>query len=89
VAAPVLGQGALIVAETAEVKMVPAGEDIEGVKRIMGFSRLTIKVDAAQTLGGLFLIEQYFVKKGGPPRHMHPHQDEWFYVMEGTFVFEI
>jgi mannose-6-phosphate isomerase-like protein (cupin superfamily) len=28
-------------------------------------------------------------KKGGPPRHMHYEQDEWLYVLEGAFVFEV
>ncbi len=25
----------------------------------------------------------------GPPRHLHHDQDEWFYVMEGEFDFEV
>jgi quercetin 2,3-dioxygenase len=28
-------------------------------------------------------------KKGGPPRHLHHGQDEWFYVVRGDFVMEI
>ena len=28
-------------------------------------------------------------KKGGPPRHLHHEQDEWFYAIKGEFVFEI
>jgi mannose-6-phosphate isomerase-like protein (cupin superfamily) len=27
--------------------------------------------------------------KGGPPRHFHYEQDEWFYAMEGNFAFEV
>lgn len=27
--------------------------------------------------------------KGGPPRHLHLAQDEWFYAREGTFAFEV
>lgn len=88
-AASLLGHAAVMGAETPDVTMVPAGEDLEGVKRAMGFSHLTFKVGAEQTQGSLFLIEHHFYKKGGPPRHMHPHQDEWFYVMAGEFVFEV
>jgi quercetin dioxygenase-like cupin family protein len=88
-AAPLLGYAAVMGAETPTVKMVPSGEDLEGMKRAMGFSHLMFKVGAEQTQDGLFLIEQQFIKKGGPPRHMHPRQDEWFYVMAGEFVFEV
>jgi len=88
VSASALGQAG-IAARTPEVKVVPAGEDMEGQRRMMGFSRLTMKVAAHETNDGLFVIEQNFIRKGGPPRHMHPHQDEWFYVMEGEFVFEV
>jgi quercetin dioxygenase-like cupin family protein len=28
-------------------------------------------------------------KKGGPPRHLHHEQDEWFYAVKGEFVVEI
>ncbi|MCB9137307.1 MAG: cupin domain-containing protein [Caldilineaceae bacterium] len=27
--------------------------------------------------------------KGGPTRHSHHDQDEWFYVLEGEFAFEV
>jgi quercetin dioxygenase-like cupin family protein len=37
----------------------------------------------------LFIIEHTTRQKGGPPRHIHPHQDEWFYVIEGEFLFEV
>ena len=29
------------------------------------------------------------MSKGGPPRHFHYQQDEWFYAREGTFTFEV
>lgn len=28
-------------------------------------------------------------KKGGPPRHLHHNEDEWFYVIEGEYIAEI
>jgi quercetin dioxygenase-like cupin family protein len=37
----------------------------------------------------LFIIEHTTSQKGGPPRHIHPNQDEWFYVIEGEFLFEV
>ena len=27
--------------------------------------------------------------KGGPSRHLHFEQDEWFYPIEGEFLFEV
>lgn len=29
------------------------------------------------------------MSKGGPPRHFHYEQDEWFYAIDGEFAFEV
>jgi quercetin dioxygenase-like cupin family protein len=55
----------------------------------MGITINNFKVSGNDTNEGLFALEQTFHAKGGPPRHLHPHQDEWFFVIEGTFRFEI
>jgi quercetin 2,3-dioxygenase len=55
----------------------------------MGITTLAFKVATADTGGGLFVIEQTNHAKGGPPRHVHPDQDEWFYVVAGEFVVEV
>ena len=34
-------------------------------------------------------MEQTSSKKGGPPRHLHHNEDEWFYVIEGEYITEI
>ena len=34
-------------------------------------------------------MEHKNLGKGGPPLHVHPHQDEWFYVMAGEVVFQL
>ncbi len=26
---------------------------------------------------------------GGPPLHIHPYQDEWFYVIDGDYLFQV
>ncbi|MBK8006862.1 MAG: cupin domain-containing protein [Gemmatimonadetes bacterium] len=40
--------------------------------------------------GAYFLIEQtHATRGGGPPRHFHFEQDEWFYSLEGDYVVEI
>ena len=38
---------------------------------------------------GLLILENTFHAPGGPARHLHYDQDEWFYVVEGEFVIEI
>jgi mannose-6-phosphate isomerase-like protein (cupin superfamily) len=69
---------------------VEHGTDRFNKKRtIAGANQLTYKVSGEDTEGGLFLFEQASLRKGGPPRHFHHRQEEWFYVMEGEYVFEI
>jgi quercetin dioxygenase-like cupin family protein len=46
--------------------------------------RFAFKVLTRDTNGELFIIEHTTRQKGGPPHHIHPHQDEWFYVIEGV-----
>ncbi len=69
--------------------MVSSGEDRYGEKRGMGISSLSIKVGTSDTEGALFVVEQAMHEPGGPPRHIHPDQEEWFYVTEGEFLVEI
>ena len=35
------------------------------------------------------ILENTFHAKGGPARHLHYDQDEWFYAIEGEFDFEV
>lgn len=56
---------------------------------IWGVIPLQIKVSGKDTDGSLFVFEHIDMSKGGPPRHFHYEQDEWFYAMEGEFHFEV
>jgi mannose-6-phosphate isomerase-like protein (cupin superfamily) len=56
---------------------------------IWGVIPLQIKVSTGDTDGALFIFEHAEMGKGGPPRHFHYEQDEWFYAMKGDFAFEI
>jgi mannose-6-phosphate isomerase-like protein (cupin superfamily) len=56
---------------------------------IWGLIPLQIKVSGKDTDGSLFVFEHVNMSKGGPPRHFHYEQDEWFYAMEGEFHFEV
>ncbi len=47
------------------------------------------KVSTKDTDGDLYIFESIRDKKGGPPLHYHYDQDEWWYVLEGEFLFQI
>ena len=68
--------------------MVAAGKDLFGELRGLGVSTIQFKTSGAEA-NGLFVLENTFHAKGGPARHLHTDQDEWFYVVEGEFIFEI
>lgn len=76
-------------AAPAEAHVVGSGQDRYGVQRTMGFDHLAFKVGTADTDGRLFIVEHSHLLQGGPPLHMHPHQEEWFYVMEGEVAFQV
>ena len=70
------------------VPRVAAGEDRFGEQRGLGISAIAFKVMPADS-GGLLILENTFRAKGGPARHLHYDQDEWFYAVEGEFMVEV
>ena len=68
--------------------LIPAGEDRFGQHRGLGISSISFKVTPQDSQGTL-IIENTFREKGGPARHLHYDQDEWFYALEGEFIFEV
>ena len=54
-----------------------------------GISNVFFKVSTEDSHGGLLVVEMTHHAKGGPSRHFHYEQDEWFYVVEGEYVFEV
>lgn len=51
---------------------------------------LDIKISTLDTEGDLAVFEQTgLTPNGGPPLHIHPNQDEWFYVIEGDYKFQV
>lgn len=51
---------------------------------------LDIKISSEDTDGDLAVFEQTgLTPNGGPPLHIHPEQDEWFYVIEGEYQFQV
>ena len=67
---------------------VADGEDRFGEHRGLGISSISFKVSASDS-NGLFILENTFRQKGGPALHLHYGQDEWFYIIEGEFIFEV
>jgi quercetin dioxygenase-like cupin family protein len=61
----------------------------EGDRRplwLMG-ARLDIVIDGSQTDGAYAVAEDRSDPGFGPPPHVHTHEDEAFYVIEGEYVF--
>lgn len=67
--------------------LVAAGQDRFGEYRGLGISSIDFKVCTDE--GGILVLENTFRQKGGPARHLHYDQDEWFYAVEGEFIVEV
>jgi quercetin dioxygenase-like cupin family protein len=53
-------------------------------------NQLDIKISSSDTAGDLAVFEQTgLTAKGGPPLHIHPLQDEWFYIIEGEYLVQV
>ncbi len=63
-------------------------QDRFGEQRGLGVSFIRFKVVPSDSTGTL-IIENTFHAKGGPARHLHHEQDEWFYCTAGEFLIEI
>jgi mannose-6-phosphate isomerase-like protein (cupin superfamily) len=64
-------------------------EDRYGPKREIANGTSTFKVSSRDCRGDFFAMEHNHTSKGGPPRHLHHQEDEWFYVLEGTYLVEV
>ena len=50
---------------------------------------MTLKATGESTAGSLVLLENLTTPGGGPPPHIHTHEDEFWYVLDGTFEIRI
>jgi DNA-binding transcriptional MerR regulator len=66
---------------------VAAGDDRFGEQIKLGGEPMDCKVSAQDTNGAMSVFE--FTGRGGGPRHLHHDQDEWIYVINGEFEFEV
>jgi mannose-6-phosphate isomerase-like protein (cupin superfamily) len=89
-ALPAGAVGRLVAAQTVSSgNKVAAGQDRFNKSRVVGVSSTTFKVATPDTVGALFVMEQANTKPGGPPRHLHYDQDEFWYVLAGEYVVEV
>ena len=74
--------------EKLDLHIVRAGDDRTGQhhKGPRPESHLDYKVLTSETNGGLFVLEHMNMTRGGPPRHLHYDQEEWFFLIEGGEV---
>ena len=58
-----------------------------GAGRVVGILRgaTTFKVTSAETSGAYAVLEQQVPAGHGPPLHVHRHETEIFYILEGKF----
>lgn len=69
---------------------VDAGKDrFEQEITLMEGDKFYCKVSTSDTDGDLYVFESTRDKKGGPPFHYHYAQDEWWYILEGEFLFKV
>lgn len=73
--------------------IVNAGEARSGIHYQMKGVTLNIldnKISGKDTADALAVFEQTgLTPLGGPPLHIHPFQDEWMYVVEGEYAFQV
>jgi mannose-6-phosphate isomerase-like protein (cupin superfamily) len=81
--------GAAYTGTRNSISAIKTGQDREGKRRSIGLSSTTYKVLTSDTDGALFVLEQANTRKGGPSRHVHHHEDELFFCLEGQYVVEI
>ena len=68
------------------VAYVPSGE---GKSLWVVGELITLKMVGEDTKGAFTLLEEITPPQGGPPPHLHRHEDETFYVIEGELEFMV
>ena len=65
------------------------GDRFQERRKVFGSRGIDFKVSTLDTNGSFFVVEATDDTKGGPPRHLHHEQEEWFYVIESEYTIEI
>lgn len=78
----------LLVSVTAVESQSIIGPDEGRVLQVLG-EAITVKIGGEQTGGRYAVIEEVSPVDSGPPLHLHRHEDEVFYVVEGEIEFQL
>ena len=69
---------------------VSAGDDsILANRFFLSSAKLSTARYPPRTPGSSGIYDTIRTKRGGPPLHYHQNQDEWFFVREGKFQFQV
>lgn len=69
---------------------VPAGKDrFEKPISLFEGDTFFTKVSTKDTDGDVYVFESSRLKEGGPSFHLHFEQDEFWYVLQGEFLFKV
>jgi quercetin dioxygenase-like cupin family protein len=68
---------------------VKTGDTRIGRKLHIGSEEVSVKISSRDTNGAFAVLAGLVAPKGGPPLHRHLSQDEWFYIVDGQFLFEV
>ena len=72
--------------------IVPTGYGIapdEGERIWISGDVMTLKATGTSTGGSLTVLENLTTPGGGPPPHIHVREDEFWYVVDGTFEIHV
>jgi len=76
-------------AKSAQAFTVPPGQSRDGKTLYVVGNELFVKISSRDTNGAYAVIEDHTPPGGGPPLHIHFEQDEWWYIVEGKFLYEV
>ena len=67
---------------------VKVGDTRIGRKLHVGSEEFSVKISSRDTNRAFAVLAGLVAPNGGPPLHRHLYQDEWFYIVDGQFLFE-
>ena len=77
---------------TREIKgfKVDAGKDrFDRSMSLFDGDTFYCKVSTKDTGGDMYVFESTRIKEGGPILHTHFEQDEWWYILQGSFLIRV
>lgn len=70
------------------IRILAGGDRLEEHRRVFGSMPIDYKVLPRDT-DGLLILEHTDPHRGGPPRHLHHEQEEFFYILSGEYLMEV